>query len=189
MPLKSETKQPGAVVNDTNKGRYIIACASGEIYKVKRPGGSLATEHLVLMTKAMPVDVQYEPTRVQKHDEEGNPLWKMNPDGSFVVDEDGDPVPQLMTVQVPKLSEGDIDRMSEAFRVWAPMMLPKIIEDGLDYDDMPGEDQYGIFVALFNRMNLNGEVFRFTDVDELRRQREGIPETGETPVNDTESSI
>ena len=35
------------------------------------------------------------------------------------------------------------------------------------YDDMPGEDQYGIFMALFNKMNMDKEVFRFVDDSEI----------------------
>ena len=164
MPF-SKDAQPGIVIS-AKKNVYTIACASGEVYQVKNPGGRLATQHFSIMTNAVPTDVVLEDKKVQAVDEEsGEPIWMTNEDGSYQIDEDGDPIPKMIKIKVPKLSPGDLDRIAEAFKIWAPEILPKVLKkcystpdevNGMAiYDEMPGEDQYGIFMALFNKMNIS----------------------------------
>lgn len=176
MPFSKDT-QPGIVIS-ARKNVYTIACASGEVYQVKNPGGRIATQHFSIMTNAVPTDVILEEKKVQDIDEEsGEPIWETSEDGSYKIDEDGDPIPKMIKIKVPKLSPADLERMAEAFKLWAPEILPKVVKkcystpdevNGMAiYDDMPGEDQYGIFMALFNKMNMDKEVFRFIDDSEI----------------------
>jgi hypothetical protein len=63
------------------------------------------------------------------------------------------------------LSPADNERMSAAFEQWSTMVLPKIVIDGPFTGDMiPGEDQYALFLAMFNVMNFgvgpNRDPFR-----------------------------
>lgn len=186
MPF-SKDAQPGIVIS-TKKNVYTIACPSGEVYQVKNPGGRIATEHFSIMTNAIPTDVVFEDRKVQEIDEEsGEPVWETHEDGSYKIDDEGDPIPKMIKIKVPKLSPGDLDRIAEAFKVWAPTILPKVVKkcystpeetNGMAiYDDMPGEDQYGIFMALFNKMNIDKEVFRFVDDSEIIGPGSDIPES------------
>lgn len=147
----------------SSKNRYTILCASGEIYKIKRPGGRLATQHFSIMTKAVPTDVTFDIVDVQKFDEDDMAVFMQDADGKDILDEYGNKMPVMVPTKVPVLSPGDLDRIAESFMSWAPVVLPGIIVEGLPYDEMPGEDQYGIFMALFNKMNLDKEIFRFID--------------------------
>lgn len=181
MPLKgSETSVPQGgipqgVVVTSSKSRYTIQCASGEIYKIKRPGGREGTQHFSIMTKAVPTNVTFEEVMVQKFDEETEePLWQKDEQGNDILDEEGNPVPIMIKTKVPVLSPGDIERIGEAFNTWAPVVLPKVVLEGLQYDEMPGEDQYGIFMALFNKMNLDKEIFRFIDDEPVGGQGVGV---------------
>lgn len=63
------------------------------------------------------------------------------------------------------ISPGDQARFSDVFVEWSAIILPNILVEGpYKYDEMPGEDQYGIFLALFQIMNMGeGELFRVLD--------------------------
>ena len=173
---RAEQSIPQGHVVSASKNRYTIQCSSGEIYRIKRPGGRLGTQHFSIMTKAIPTDVTFETVPIQKFDEDGEPMWKKNEDGTDAVDEYGDPVPVMTTTKVPVLSPGDLIRIGEAFETWASSVLPHIIMEGLPYDEMPGEDQYGIFMGLFNKINMDREIFRFIDDEPLPGQGEGTNE-------------
>jgi len=62
-------------------------------------------------------------------------------------------------------SPADNDRMADVFESWSATVLPYIIVDGpFSKDDIPGEDQYALFLAMFNLMNFgvgpNKDPFR-----------------------------
>lgn len=63
------------------------------------------------------------------------------------------------------VSPADNIRFTESFKEWAEKVLPSLIMEGsvFTYDDMPGDDQFAVFVAMFNTMNLSGELFRFVN--------------------------
>lgn len=65
----------------------------------------------------------------------------------------------------PMVSPGDQDRFSDVFVEWSAVILPSVLVSGpYKYEEMPGEDQYGIFLALFQIMNMGeGELFRVLD--------------------------
>jgi len=71
------------------------------------------------------------------------------------VDEDGKTI----------VSPADNIRFTESFKDWSDKVLPNIILEGsvFSYEDMPGDDQFAVFVAMFNTMNLNGDLFRFVE--------------------------
>lgn len=59
-------------------------------------------------------------------------------------------------------SPKDQINFDEAFAQWCQKILPHCIVDGpYKYEEMPGEDQYAIFNAMFMVMNLQGDLFRF----------------------------
>lgn len=65
---------------------------------------------------------------------------------------------------VPKMSERDQERLTEAFEKWATQVLPHIVSSGpYEYKDMPGEDQYAIFLAMMGETNMSEELFRIVD--------------------------
>jgi hypothetical protein len=71
-------------------------------------------------------------------------------------DEDGNPV----------LSPADQERFATVFQDWSEKILPMLWVDGpCKYDEMPGEDQYAIFLAMFSVMNMggSGELFRIVE--------------------------
>lgn len=60
-----------------------------------------------------------------------------------------------------EMSEADIDRMFESFEVWSNKVLKNLtIEGPFTYDNMPGEDQYAIYLAMTGAIKLSDEVFR-----------------------------
>jgi hypothetical protein len=85
----------------------------------------------------------------------------LDKDGNPKVDENGNMV--LRKVVRPKLSPGDLARLNAAFLKWATQVLPKIVIPNGEarYETMPGEDMYGIFVAMFNQVTQKGDLFRF----------------------------
>jgi hypothetical protein len=71
------------------------------------------------------------------------------------VDEDGNTV----------LTPDDQARFTAAFAEWTEKVLPAIYVEGpVPVTEMPGEDQYALFLAMFSTVNLNRQdLFRFID--------------------------
>ncbi len=70
------------------------------------------------------------------------------------IDENGNPV----------YSEKDQERVFDAFEAWAEFVLPKIIIDGpYPVNEMPGEDQYSIFIAMVSTVDVGKDLFRFVE--------------------------
>lgn len=65
------------------------------------------------------------------------------------------------------ISPADQDRFTDAFYEWTEKVLPLIFVEGpndINVDEMPGEDQYALFLAMFSVVNLsNQDLFRFID--------------------------
>lgn len=61
------------------------------------------------------------------------------------------------------ISPADQDRFEKAFQEWAEKVLPAIyIEGPASVQDMPGEDQYALFLAMFTTVRIGGsDLFRF----------------------------
>lgn len=62
-------------------------------------------------------------------------------------------------------SPADNERMADVFDQWCAAVLPHIIISGpFTKDNIPGEDQYALFLAMFNLMNFgvgpNKDPFR-----------------------------
>lgn len=78
----------------------------------------------------------------------------------------------ILTSYIPKVDtdDGKIDavvqeKLGFAFEKWAIEVLPHILIKtpfGTKYDEMPGEDQYAIFLAIVESMggNEDGEFFQ-----------------------------
>jgi hypothetical protein len=76
---------------------------------------------------------------------------------------------RLLTKAMPKstieengeqvISPADQERMQEVFDQWLEAVLPHILISH-EYDDVPGEDQWVIFLASFNTMNVRQDLFR-----------------------------
>lgn len=62
----------------------------------------------------------------------------------------------------PAMSPADMERMGSTFEAWAVEVLPHLLVDGpYKYDEMPGEDQFGIFMAVMEEMGGEGKpLFR-----------------------------
>jgi hypothetical protein len=60
-------------------------------------------------------------------------------------------------------SPADQDRLEKSFMEWTEKVLPAIYVDGpTSLQDMPGEDQYALFLAMFTTVNVGGrDLFRF----------------------------
>lgn len=62
------------------------------------------------------------------------------------------------------MSERDQERMSEAFEAWAIQVLPNLLLPDLNkYENIPGEDQYGIFMAMLEDIKLCDDFFRVVE--------------------------
>jgi len=76
---------------------------------------------------------------------------------------------RLLTKAMPKGSSGeedggvspaDQDRLQEVFEQWSDQVLPVIVCEPMTYDDIPGEDQWILFLAMFQTMNISTDLFR-----------------------------
>lgn len=65
------------------------------------------------------------------------------------------------------VSPADQDRFTQCFDEWTQKVLPEIFIEGPvpSVKEMPGEDQYALFLAMFQTVNLSGgsDLFRFID--------------------------
>jgi hypothetical protein len=63
------------------------------------------------------------------------------------------------------VSEANAEKISKSFEDWSAAVLPKIIVDGpCEYKDMPGEDQYSLFMAMVHNVKFNnGQLFRIVE--------------------------
>jgi hypothetical protein len=74
---------------------------------------------------------------------------------------------RLLTKAMPKsvddvtgdASPADQERMQEVFVQWLDEVLPEILVSH-KYEDVPGEDQWVLFLASFNTMNVRKDLFR-----------------------------
>jgi len=57
------------------------------------------------------------------------------------------------------VSPADQERLEECFGQWVEQVLPAILISH-SYDDVPGEDQWLLFLAMFQSMNVSGDLFR-----------------------------
>jgi len=77
---------------------------------------------------------------------------------------------RLLTKAMPKsspvdgdeqmVSPADQERLQEVFEQWTEQVLPEIICEPHTYDDIPGEDQWILFLAMFQTMNISTDLFR-----------------------------
>jgi len=66
------------------------------------------------------------------------------------------------------VSPAQQEMVTEVFLEWCEKVLPFVVVDGpfkdaagkFVYDDMPGEDQMGVFMALMSSMNAGTELFQ-----------------------------
>ncbi len=77
-------------------------------------------------------------------------ITKMAPSRNYIDEDD------------PAMSPADMDRLGIVFELWATEILPHILIDGpYKYDEMPGEDQFGLFMAVMDEMGGDGKpLFR-----------------------------
>lgn len=63
-----------------------------------------------------------------------------------------------------QLSPGAMNKLTEGFEEWSVKVLPHIIVEGpFKYEEMPGEDQYAIFLAMFSLIKVGKEFFRIVE--------------------------
>ena len=66
----------------------------------------------------------------------------------------GEPIP-------PEVIESMSGELAEVFEHWATELLPNLIVSGpFIYEEMPGEDQYAIFLAMVDQMKVSSQIFR-----------------------------
>jgi hypothetical protein len=64
------------------------------------------------------------------------------------------------------VTPADQERFTQAFDEWTQKVLPDIFVEGPvpSVKEMPGEDQYALFLAMFSTVNLGGQdLFRFVE--------------------------
>lgn len=111
-----------------------IETANG-IYTIKRPTERHGARHIAIITSAASMNSEKlpKPKKGQKK-------------------------------QIPKMSPADQERLTKAFEDWASQVLPHIVQDGpFTYAEMPGEDQYAIFLAMMNETTMSEDLFRIVD--------------------------
>jgi len=68
-------------------------------------------------------------------------------------------MPKSVDEETGEVSPADQERMQEVFNQWIDEVLPEILVSH-KYDDVPGEDQWVLFLASFNTMNVRKDLFR-----------------------------
>ena len=68
-------------------------------------------------------------------------------------------MPKSIDPETNDISPADQDRRQEVFEQWIAEVLPEILISH-DIDDLPGEDQWLLFLASFNTMNVRKDLFR-----------------------------
>lgn len=64
------------------------------------------------------------------------------------------------------LSPADQEALREAFLKWSQSVLKNILDEkksGVKYDDMKGEDQFAIFMAMMDDIKIGDEFFRIVE--------------------------
>lgn len=116
------------------KSKTLTIATANDTYEIKKPGGKLGGLHFRLLTKAMPKN--------------------------SLAEEGGDS---------PGMSPADQERLQEVFVDWIEQVLPFILVKSHNnpelkpeeiYDELPGEDQWVLYLASFKLMNVSGELFR-----------------------------
>jgi hypothetical protein len=111
---------------------YIDIETSTGVYKVRNPTGRMGALHLGIITKYMPANKKKE----------------------------GDPISPL-----------EQERIGDGFEQWAAKVLPNILVaftprgatsplPTVTIDDMSGEDQYAVFLAVCSTMDSSENFFR-----------------------------
>jgi hypothetical protein len=107
------------------------------VYELKKPGGRLGAKNMVLLSKMATAE------GIQK------------------IPEDANEDPQLIAKIKAQNAKVATEKMAEVFEEWAPLMIPQVVVSGpFTYDDMPGEDQLAIFMALSQETKIAEDFFR-----------------------------
>jgi hypothetical protein len=131
------------------KSKTLKIETGNDIYEIEKPTGKLGALHFRLLTKAMPKSTIIEPVEQIETDETT---------GEPVIDEKtGEP--KVIIVEEVRVSPADEERMQEVFEQWIADVLPHIVISH-KYDDLPGEDQWAIFIASFHTMRVRQDLFR-----------------------------
>jgi len=103
---------------------------NGQVYTIRKPTGRVGALHFSLIAKCAPKDAMK--------------------------------AKNLEDFTKEQLAESvDYDKIIDTFAVWSEKVLPHLIVDGpFKYEDMPGEDQFGLFIASLEEMNIGKEFFR-----------------------------
>ena len=128
---------------------YIKIKVKSGIYRVRIPTGRAGALHFGILTKYMD-DGQQEITLADKAAmEAGEPIEKKRMS------------PEMKT------------NMAEAFIEWSSKVLPQILvgftkegtteEVPLKVDDVSGQDQYAIFMAMLEQLDVGDEFFRIIE--------------------------
>lgn len=76
-------------------------------------------------------------------------------------------IPQTVNPETGEtiITPADQERFTNAFAEWTEKVLPAIYVEGpTSLQEMPGEDQYALFLAMFSTVNLGAQdLFRFID--------------------------
>lgn len=128
---------------------YIKIKVKSGIYKVRMPTGRAGALHFGILTKYMD-DGQQEITLADK-----------------AAIEAGEPVAQK------RMSPEMKTNMAEAFIEWSAKVLPQILicftkegttdEVAIKVDDVSGQDQYAIFMAMLEQLDVDDEFFRIVE--------------------------
>jgi len=120
-----------------------VETANG-VYVVKRPGGRIGAKSMMLLSKMASVEGMQR-------------IPKLQEDGTYEGNED----PELIKQMIMSNNQHATEKMAEVFEEWAPLILPTVIVTGpFVYDDMPGEDQLALFMALSQETKIGEDFFR-----------------------------
>ena len=125
-----------------------VETANG-IYELKRPGGRVGAKSMMILSKMSSIEgMQRIPKKLE--------------DGSFEGNED----PALVQKMISSNNRLATEKMAEVFEEWAPIVLPTTVVSGpFTYDDMPGEDQLALFMALSQETKIGEDFFRVLPAD------------------------
>jgi hypothetical protein len=107
------------------------------IYEIRKPGGRLGAKNMVILSKLAGAVSPSKPLDPEVED------------------------PAVIAMAKAQASAKQMDLFGIVFEEWAEKILPALVVSGpFTYDEMPGEDQLAVFLALTQETQVADDFFQ-----------------------------
>lgn len=103
------------------------------VYTVRKPAGKLGAKSMIILSKLTSAGTMPKIVNAEGED------------------------PKIFEMAKQVAAEKQMEVFSTVFEEWSEKILPGIVDN---YDDIPGEDQLAIFMAITQEMNVTEEFFQ-----------------------------